>query len=336
MSGVRGEPQMLPKIQLHLHLDCCLSYEAAHALDPSLSHAEYREHFVGPAKCADLTDLLQYVERPLELMQTEESLRLVVEDLFGQLQADHVIYAEIRFAPLLHTREGLSPSTVLEAVTSAAADASLRTGVRYGILVCTLRHFSEAESLESAYVALEGASAGVVGFDIAGDEAGFSLDAHIGAFDVARNGGLGLTAHAGEALGADSVRETLERLGPSRIGHGVRSIEDPATVEILKARHIHLEVCPTSNVQSGICESVVDHPVDRLREAGVSVGINADGHALCNVTLRDEYQRLCDAFGWGTLTFLDTNRSALQASFAPDAVKAQLAETLVQASGTPR
>ena len=142
MSGVRGEPQMLPKIQLHLHLDCCLSYEAAHALDPSLSHAEYREHFVGPAKCADLTDLLQYVERPLELMQTEESLRLVVEDLFGQLQADHVIYAEIRFAPLLHTREGLSPSTVLEAVTSAAADARLRTGVRYGILVCTLRHFS--------------------------------------------------------------------------------------------------------------------------------------------------------------------------------------------------
>ena len=118
MDEFGGELEVLPKVELHLHLDCCMSFEVASVLDPSVSYAEYRKHFVGPARCTDLMDLLGYVARPLELMQSERALRLVVEDLFDQLRADHVVYAEIRFAPLLHTRRGLSPSAVLEAVTA--------------------------------------------------------------------------------------------------------------------------------------------------------------------------------------------------------------------------
>jgi adenosine deaminase len=333
LDQVRDQLQAFPKVELHLHLDCCLSYEAARTLDPTLSRVEYEEHFVGPTKCKDLMGLLRFVERPLELMQSEEALELVTDDLFDQLQADHVIYAEIRFAPLLHTRHGLSSAGVLESVTTAAAEASVRTGVRYGIIVCTLRHFSEEESLESAHAAVEGAEAGVVGFDIAGDEAGFSLDAHVGAFDVARSGGLALTAHAGETS-ARNVRETLERLRPGRIAHGVRSIEDPAIVELLKTRRVHLDVCPTSNVQTDVFERLVDHSVQRLLEAGVSLGISTDGRTLCNVSLTDEYQRLHDAFGWDTSTFLRTNRAAAEASFAPDPVKTRLVETLLAATGT--
>lgn len=326
-AGSPAWVQALPKVELHLHLDCSISYDAARSLDP-VSHDEYERRFVAPPKCTDLMDLLQFVDRPIELMQSEDALRLVTNDLFDQLAADRVVYAEIRFAPLLHTRGGLLPERVLEAVTAAAAEASRRTGVLYGILVCTLRHFSQAESLESARLAVEGSDSGVVGFDIAGDEAGYPLEPHVAAFDTARRGGLALTAHAGEALGAHSVRETLDRLRPSRIGHGVRSIEDPAAVALLKAGRIHLEICPTSNVQSDVCESLGDHPVERLRKAGVSLGISTDGRALCGVSLSQEYGRLHRTFGWDASTFAAVNRAAAEASFAPAQVQAEVVDIL--------
>lgn len=333
MAGTTDWVSALPKIELHLHLDCSVSYEAARSLDPQLSRTDYDRQFIAPGKCTDLMELLRFVDRPLELLQTEDALRLVTNGLFDRLQADHVVYAEIRFAPLLHTRDGLTPEQILECVTAAAAAAGRRTGVHHGILVCTLRHFSERQSLESAHLAVEGAGSGVVGFDIAGDEAGFSLDAHTGAFEVARRGGLSLTAHAGEALGAESVRETLVRLRPSRIGHGVRSIEDAGTVALLISEQVHLEVCPTSNVQSDVCGTLNDHPVARLLDAGVSFGINTDGRALCGVSLADEYRGLRDAFGWDESTFMRTNQAALDASFAPAAVKAELDEVLLVAGG---
>ncbi len=314
----------LPKVELHVHLDCCLSYRLVRELLPGLSRERWASELVAPPKCRDLVDLLRRIDRPLLLMQEEDTLQRVTDDLFDQLRDDAVVYAEVRFAPLLHTRQGLSPERVLDVVAQAAAAASRRTGVDHGLLVCTLRHFSRDESLRTAEIAVGSGAPNVVGLDLAGDEAGFPLDAHTASFDLARERGLGLTAHAGEARGPDSVVETLDRLRPSRIGHGVRSVEDPAVVTRLREGGVHLEVCPTSNVQTGVCEVLADHPIEALRRAGISLGVNTDGRTLCGVTLADEYAGLAEAFGWNEADARQSNRAAAEASFAPPEVKARV------------
>jgi adenosine deaminase len=314
-----------------VHLDCGLSYGLVRELVPGLSRERWAAEFVAPPRCRDLVDLLKRIDRPLLLMQEEKTLQRVTDDLFDQLRDDAVVYAEVRFAPLLHTRNGLSPERVLDVVARAAAKASRRTGVDHGLLVCTLRHFSREESLRTAEITVGSGAPNVVGLDLAGDEAGFSLDAHTGAFDLARERGLGLTAHAGEARGAESVAEALDRLRPSRIGHGVRSVEDPAVVARLRESGVHLEVCPTSNVQSGVCEVLADHPIEALRRAGVRLGVNTDGRTLCGVSLADEYAGLVQAFGWSEAEARESNRAAAEASFAPAEVKARV----LAAVGTP-
>lgn len=289
---------------------------------------------MAPAKCRDLADLISRASREVELMQDEEALRLATLDLFRQLEEDGVVYAEVRFAPLLHTRRGLSPERVVEVVDAAVDRGRAETGVEARVILCALRHFSEEESLATARLAGRFRGSNVVALDLAGDEAGFPLEPHIAAFRHAREHGIHRTAHAGEARGPESVRETLLHLRPSRIGHGVRSREDPDLVERLKEEGIHLEVCPTSNVQSGVCDALEDHPVDELFRAGVSLGINTDGRTLCGVDLPEEYGKLRAAFGWGEEELRACNRSALDAAFAPEEVKLRVRARLAE-GGAP-
>ncbi|GGO30376.1 adenosine deaminase [Deinococcus humi] len=220
---------------------------------------------------------------------------------------------------------------MVQIVNDALEQAIVDTGVEARLILCTLRHFSTADSLRTAHLvhAFEGTL--VVGLDLAGNEAGHSLDAHIATFDYAHQHGLSCTAHAGEALGAQSVLETLDRLNPSRIGHGVRSIEEPALLNELKRRHVHLEVCPTCNIQIGIFESLSAHPVDQLYRAGVSVGINTDTRTLTPTTLSAEYAHLAATFCWTHHDFLRSNMMALDASFAEPAVKTRLQSVLERA-----
>lgn len=318
----------LPKVELHLHLDCSLSYAAVSALDASVTEAEYRHRFVAPPKCTDLADMLSRAPAGFGLMQDETALCLVVDDLFEQFGHDQVLYAEIRFAPLLHTERGLSPNRVVEVVDEAVTAASGESGIEARTILCTLRHFSEAESLRTARLLTEHEGGSVVGLDIAGDEAGYPIDAHVPAFRYAREHGIHRTAHAGEARGPRSVWETLEHLAPSRIGHGVRSVEDTGLVTHLREQGLHLEVCPTSNVQTDIAATLAEHPIERLREAGVAVGVNTDGRTLSDVDLTREYGRLQQTFGWGPEEFLTANLNAIEAAFAPEGVKSRVADRL--------
>lgn len=307
--------QALPKVELHLHLDCSLSYDVVRRLDPTVTEEIYRRDFVGPAKCRDLAEFLTVAPREIALMQSEEALRLVVADLFEQLQRDHVIYAEIRFAPLLHMEKGLSAREVVEIVEAATTQARYTSEVEARLLLCTLRHFSAQESMQTVRLVEQFRGTSVAGFDIAGGEANFPLAPHVAAFEYAREHGLFFTAHAGEACGAESVWETLRILGPSRIGHGVRSIEDAELVEHLKRERVHLEVCPTSNVQTNICEIYKDHPIDQLYRRGVALNVNTDTRTISNVTLTQEYERLHAYFGWDKEHFLRCNLQAIAAAF---------------------
>jgi adenosine deaminase len=316
------------KVELHLHLDCSLSYRAVARLAPSISREEYDAEFVAPPQCASLADFLTRAPRGFQLMQTEDALRIVTEDLFQQLESDGVIYTEIRFAPLLHLLNGLTPEAVVAIVDRATEQCIQATGIEARLILCTLRHYDQARSMRTARLVEEFKGSRVEALDIAGDEAGFPIDAHVPAFRFAQDHGLARTAHAGEARGAASVWETLKAFAPSRIGHGVRGIEDPSLVDHLKRERIHLEVCPSSNVQTRTTRSYKEHAVDRLFRAGVSVGINTDARTITNVTLEQEYARLREHFGWGDDEFAACNREALRAAFIDEPTRARLLDKL--------
>jgi adenosine deaminase len=316
--------RILPKVELHLHLDCSLSFEVVSKLDPNQTRQRYEEEFVAPPKCANLADLLTRAPRGFGLMQTESGLRAVTQDLFEQLQSDHVIYAEIRFAPLLHLEQGLTPEKVVEIVDDAVQERIEATGIQARIILCTLRHFSEEQSLRTIQLAERFRNRNVVAIDLAADEAGFPIRNHISSYQYAIQKGIFRTAHAGEARGPESIWETLRHFQPNRIGHGVRSIEDPRLIRYLRERQVHLEICPTSNDQINLCKEYADHPVDQLYLAGVPLSINTDGRTLCGISLTEEYVKLQRAFGWGVEEFLKCNLAAVEASFAPDGVKNNL------------
>lgn len=319
-----------PKIELHLHLDCSLSYQVVKTLRPDISEATYRQSFVGPPKCNDLADFLTRAINGVQLMQDAEALRLVTLDLFEQLRADGVIYAEIRFAPLLHTERGLSPEEVVRIVDAAAAQGIAATGVQAGLILCTLRHYDKLQSLQTVRLVEQFAGTRVVGFDIAADEAGFPIDAHIAAFRYAHEKNIPCTAHAGEARGPASVWETLQHFHPRRIGHGVRSTEDPALMTHLKEKGIHLEVCPTSNVQTNIYPTLKEHTVDQIYRSGVSMSISTDARTISDVTLGKEYRHLERYFQWKKAHFLHCNLEAVNHAFAPQEVKEVLRQRLLE------
>ncbi len=335
VTGHATDLRALPKIELHLHLDCSLSYEAVSRLAPSVSRDEYDRGYVAPLRCTSLAEFLSRARKGFGLMQTERALELVTEDLFRQLREDGVVYAEIRFAPLLHTEQGLSPERVVEVVDRATERLIEETGVESRLILCTLRHFDEGQSMATVRLVERFRGSRVVALDLAADEAGFPLDAHVSAYRYAGERGLFRTAHAGEALGPKSVWETLRRLRPHRIGHGTRSIEDPRLVEHLRRERIHLELCPSTNVQ--IIPSIPgwkDHPIDRLYRAGVPLNANTDSRMLTPATLTGELEGLRRVFGWGARELLETNTMAVEAAFVEEPVKVRLRRALTSAYGT--
>jgi adenosine deaminase len=262
-------------------------------------------------------------------MQTENNLKIVVEDLFQQLQEDNVIYAELRFAPLLHVNRGLSAKHVVEIVADAVRTNIEKTSVDARIILCALRHFEEKQSLKTVELVKKyRESTPVVAFDLAADEAGFPIDNHVKAFQYAQMHDIPRTAHAGEAKGAKSVWETLEHFKPTRLGHGVRSIEDSNLIEHLVKQNIHLEICPTCNIQTDIYDQYVDHPVDFLLRQGVSVGINTDARTLVNVMLSEEYAKLVRYFGWGIEELKKCNLNAIEHAFLDETQKKSISKII--------
>jgi adenosine deaminase len=238
-----------------------------------------------------------------------------------------VVYAEIRFAPQLHTRRGLSLQAVLDAVNAGFAAGMREFPVFVATIVCCLRHEPPETSLRVAELAAANRS-GVVALDLAGDEARHGGTPHAPAFDLARHAGLRRTVHAGEAAGGESVVEALEVLGAERIGHGVRVEARPGLVSSLRAAAIPLEMCPTSNVQTRAVGAFHDHPLPRLLSQGLKVTVNTDGRVTSDTSLTRELTRLGQELGLGLPDFFQLQRNAVDAAFAPDDLKAELRSRL--------
>jgi adenosine deaminase len=317
----------LPKAELHQHLDGSLrpatAVELADAIGMPLALEEATRRMVGPRRCADQAELLTFFDLPISLLQTAAALERAATELVEDLAADGIRYAEIRWAPRLHLERGLSMSDVVEAVSTGVARATAATDApAIGLIVTAMRSHPPAANAELARVA-GAAGAAVVGFDLAGPEAAWPAPPHAIAFVAAREAGLALTAHAGEVAGAERVREVLD-FGVRRVAHGVTAIEDPTLLDLLRAREITLDLCPTSNVQAGVVGSLEEHPLAALHRAGVSVTVSTDDLTVTGTSLSEELARCADAL---SLTDEELTAIALNGfarAFAPSAVMAPL------------
>ena len=257
-------------------------------------------------------------------MQDEKSISFVVEDLFDQLKAENIIYVEIRFAPLLHCKGELSSKEVVQIVDDICKKCSKKYGIHYALILCTLRHFSKNQSMETVQLVEEFKNSGVFALDIAADEAGFSLDNHFGAFDFAFENNISCTAHAGEAKGPESIKETLKKLKVKRIGHGVRCVEDKKLMNYLKNNNIHLEICLTSNIKTLTYESIDAHPIDKIFKSNISLSMSTDGRTISNIDLTSEYELVVNKFGWDLGDLKKVNIDAINHSFTTSEIKKQL------------
>ena len=231
-------------------------------------------------------------------------------------------------------KEAIAAAEEVEAIAEEVVEASIEAiqsyagPVKVNLILCTLRHFTKEQSELTADLVIKYAERGVVGLDLAADEAGYGLENHQEAFKRVNRRGICCTAHAGEARGADSVMETLSLLHVKRIGHGIRSTEDLALLERLKQENIHLEICPTSNHITRVFPELTTYPINHLLKNRNSFGINTDGRAISNVTLDDEYRWLEETKGWDINDMLYVNEQALAAAFISDREKEILRITL--------
>jgi adenosine deaminase len=284
---------------------------------------------VAPEVCADLADLLSRIDLALEVMQRPLDLVRIAGELVEDLADDGVVYGEVRFAPQLHTRRGLSPQQVVDAVAGALRAAGERHGVETGLILCCLRHESPTQSRAVAELAVANRHQ-VCALDLAGDEGAFpSAAPHRDAFAIAREAGLRRTAHAGENGGASCVAEALDVLGAERIGHGVRVVEDGALVDRVIADAVTLEMCPRSNVQTRAAASLAAHPIDGLLRRGARVTVSTDGRTTCGTTVTAEFERLGAQFGLGRAEFDACQRNAARGAFLDERRRESLVRRLV-------
>ncbi len=324
--------ERLPKIELHLHLDCSLSYSVVSRLDRSISREQYNREFIAPPRCTSLADFLTRAPRGFQLMQDEESLRLVVEDLFEQLAGDGVVYAEIRFAPLLHTARGMRPEAIVAAVDRATEACVRSTGIEARLILCTLRHFSAAQGLETAQPGRNDFKEAASRLSILPATKKVLPSTRTCLRSATRSNTAStappMPARRAErrASGKRCARFSLPASDTECAARKTRALLDH-----LRAQRIHLEICPSSNVQTCAVASYAEHPVDSLYRSGVPLGINTDARTITNISLSQEYARLRDQFGWGHREFLACNLEALRAAFVDDAVKLRLSEKIERA-----
>jgi adenosine deaminase len=328
------EIRELPKVLLHDHLDGGLRPETIVDLAEGTGYQGLPSHdpdelAVWMTRGADRKDLLLYLEtfaHTVGVMQTREALIRVARECAEDLAADGIVYAEVRFAPELHLGRGLSLDEVVEAVQEGFRQGAADRGIRIGTLLTAMR--TAARSLEIADLAVRWRDRGVVGFDIAGAEAGYPPTRHLDAFEYVRRENFHLTIHAGEAFGVPSIWEALQLCGAERLGHGVRIVDDievdadgNATLgrvaHMVRDRRVPLELCPTSNVHSGAAASIAEHPIGLLTDLKFRVTVNTDNRLMSATSLSKEFARLVEAFGigWDRIARLTIN--AMKSAFIP-------------------
>jgi adenosine deaminase len=285
----------LPKAELHVHLDGSLRPEtmldlarAAKVELPSTDVEQLRRYML-VSDARDLEDYLRRFDITVSLLQTPEAIERVAWEMVEDAARDNLRYMEVRYDPHLSTHGGLSMDEVVAAERKGFDRGERDFGLRTGIINCTLRHYDPARSVQIAEHSVRCKPMGVVAFDLAGGEAGRMPGRHGAAFDIALEGNLGITVHAGEAAGAESVAEAIHRCHAMRIGHGTRLHEDRELQDFVRDRQILVETNITSNLQTRVVKDPKEHPVRGYFDAGLAVTLCTDSWLMSGVSLTDEY-----------------------------------------------
>ena len=332
------EIRRAPKALLHDHLDGGLRPQTiieladagGHPL-PATDATALGAWFTEAATSGSLERYLETFSHTVGVMQTADALHRVARECALDLATDGVVYAEVRFAPELHVRRGLTLPEVVEAVLAGFADGSAQAAasgrpIRTAVLLTAMRH--AARSMEIAELAVRYRDAGVVGFDIAGAEAGYPPTRHIDAFEYLQRENFHFTIHAGEAFGLPSIWQAIQWCGADRLGHGVRIIDDIDTTQpggprlgrlaaYVRDKRIPLEMCPSSNVQTGAAASIAEHPIGLLRDLRMRVTVNTDNRLMSGTSMSREMALLVEAFGYGWADLQWFTINAMKSSFIP-------------------
>lgn len=321
---------LTPKVELHLHLEGGAPPEFIRRLaDEKRQAIPAIFDAAGGYSFRDFADFLRVYEAACTVLASPTDFARLTTAVLEQSAASGVVYTEIFLSPDFCGGRDLSAwRDYLHAIVDAADKAERELGITMRGIVTCIRHFGPDAAKESALCAAETAGDFIVGFGMAGDETRGRPRDFTWAFDLAREAGLGLTCHAGEWAGPVSVRETLEDLRVSRIGHGVRAVEDAALLTRLAQEGVVLEVCPGSNIALGLYRDWGAHPVRTLRDAGVQVTISTDDPPFFHTTMAWEYDRLADAFGWGETDFAALNRIAARAAFCDEVTREKIMKKL--------
>ena len=324
-----------PKLELHLHLEGAAPPAFIRGLAAE-KHEDISGIFDerGNYAIRDFWHFLKVYEAATSVIRSPEDYRRLTLAVLEESAASGVIYSEAFISPdFCGGRDLVAWRDYLAAIEDAAAEAQTKMGVTLRAIVTPIRHFGPEKAKEVAICAAETAGGFVTGFGIAGDEKIGEPGDYVWAFDCAREAGLGITAHAGEWRGPDHIRATLKALNPSRLGHGVRAIEDLALVDELAERGTVLEVCPGSNIALGIYPDWRRHPIGQLYDRGVKVTVSTDDPPFFFTTLVREWDRLADAFDWDEGVFQTLNKTALDAAFCDGDTKDMIAKKLEAAHG---
>jgi adenosine deaminase len=336
----------LPKAVLHDHLDGGLRVDTMLDLAddhgytglPSNDAGELRRWF-HQGESGSLETYLRAFDHTIAVMQTPEALSRIAYECLTDHASQRVKYAEIRFAPALHTRNGLSLEDVIEAVLDGMRRGRRDTGVEYGAIIDALRQERDADSVARA--AIHFLHDGVVAFDLSGPERGNPPDAHLSECRLIREAGLGLTLHAGEGDGPQSIWRAYGRCHAQRIGHGVRIIEDTVVrngeivafgqlARTIRDHRVPLEVCPTSNLHTGIAPTAAEHPLGALHRGGFVVTLNTDNRLMSDVTMTDEFALAVQHHGFTIADLEQVTVAALEAGFGDWTVRRRIRDEVVR------
>ncbi len=323
-----------PKVLLHDHLDGSmrpstvveLAREQGYRSLPTEDVDELAKWFTRGADRRNLELYLETFAHTVGVTQTRDGLTRAAAESAEDMAADGIVYAEVRFAPELHTSAGMTLDEVVEAVLEGFRIGSAGKPIAIGTLCTAMR--TAAHSYEIAELAIRHRDEGVVGFDIAGAEAGYPPSRHLDAFQLCMRESFHITIHAGEAFGLPSIAEALNYCGAERLGHGVRIVDDISVDEdgsaglgrlaaYVRDRRVPLEMCPTSNVNTGAAPSIAQHPIGLLTRLRFRVTVNTDNRLMSDVTLSDEFINLAEAFGYGLGDIEWLTLNAMKSAFWP-------------------
>ncbi len=323
-----------PKVLLHDHLDggmrpetvVELAREHGYTELPTFDPAELATWFTRGADRNKLELYLETFAHTVGVCQSRDALERTAYEAGVDLAADGVVYAEIRFAPEQHTLGGLTLDEVVESTLAGFDRAMAEHPITLGLICSAMR--TQARSLEIAELAIRHRDHGAVGFDIAGAEAGFPPARHLDAFQLCLRENFHITIHAGEAFGLPSIQEALAYCGTERLGHGMRIVDDIDTdgdgrpqlgrlASFVRDRRVPLEVCPTSNVNTGAAASIAEHPIDLLKRLRFRVTVNTDNRLMSDVELSEEFHKLSETFGYGLGDMEWLTLNAMKSAFWP-------------------